>query len=69
MPYKSQAQQRYFHTKAMLKSLGAKTVEDWDQATSDAPGGYSALPAHVAKREAKREAKRRAAERALKGKV
>jgi hypothetical protein len=69
MPYKSTAQQRYFHTKAMMKSLGAKTVDEWDQATSEAPGGYGALPAHVAKREAKKEAKRRAAARALKGKM
>lgn len=34
MPYKSQAQRRWAHTKAGTKALGGKkAVEEWDKAT------------------------------------
>lgn len=40
MPYKSEAQRRYFH--AHKKELGAKVVEEFDQASKGLK-----LPAHV----------------------
>lgn len=33
MPYKSDAQRRWAHTKAGVKALGKKTVKEYDTAT------------------------------------
>lgn len=45
MPYKSQAQRKWAHTKAGTKALGGKkAVEEWDKAT-----GNRKLPKYVKK--------------------
>lgn len=41
MPYKSKAQQGFFHTHE--KEIGKKTVEEWDKASK----GEKNLPEHV----------------------
>ena len=33
MPYKSEAQRKWAHTKSEIKALGKKTVEEYDKKT------------------------------------
>ena len=50
MPYVSERQRRWAHTKAGTKALGGKkAVEEWDKATGDRK-----LPKYVKKKKGKR---------------
>ena len=50
MPYVSEKQRRWAHTKAGIKALGGKkAVEEWDKATGDRK-----LPKYVKKKKGKR---------------
>ena len=50
MPYVSERQRKWAHTKAGIKALGGKkAVEEWDKATGDRK-----LPKYVKKKKGKR---------------
>lgn len=44
MPYRSKAQQAYFHEHAAALGRQGVNVAEWDKATKAAPGGFKALP-------------------------
>ena len=47
MPYKSKAQQKYFHAAEARGEISKKTVDEFDKATK---GKYGKLPEHVKKK-------------------
>jgi hypothetical protein len=51
MPYKSQAQQRYFHAAASRGDISPKVVREFDEATSSKQ--YAHLPEHVKEHDAR----------------
>jgi hypothetical protein len=51
MPYKSKAQQGYFHTAAGKAKVGAAVVKEFDAASRG--HSYRKLPKHVSKRRLK----------------
>jgi hypothetical protein len=53
MPYKSKAQQGFFHTAEGKKKVGKKVVDEFDQASKGSHG----LPEHVVSKFAKRATK------------
>ena len=46
MPYKSSAQQRFFHAAGARGEISKKTVHEFDEATKHMKGGFGSLPAH-----------------------
>ena len=46
MPYKSKAQQRFFHAAAERGDIPQSTVHEWDEATKHKKGGFGKLPQH-----------------------
>lgn len=45
MPYKSRAQQRFFHSRGARRAgISEEMVREWDSATATSKGGYSNLP-------------------------
>ena len=44
MPYKSKAQQRYFHAAEARGEISPKVVSEFDEATKAKKGGFKRLP-------------------------
>jgi hypothetical protein len=49
VPYKSKAQQRFFHAAAARGDIPEKTVNEYDTATQHKKGGFSRLPEKLSK--------------------
>ena len=55
MPYVSRSQQKFFHTAAGKRKIGARKVKQWDRETKN----YKRLPARAKRRRLKRRATQR----------